>query len=157
VSRRPKFVSNNCILVCDACMTPIKRGGIGYASVDLLAVSERGKDWERGYKKPAVAWRIYHGRPECDPNQGKWNHADYRIWAADIETFDALVLKIADVIEKFDGLCDTNFVGLIRRIIYDSSHYQDKQKAHGEAISVTRKARGLTDSRELTCRTRFWL
>ena len=149
MSRKPKFNGTDCVLVCDVCDRPIKRGGIGYACVDLLAATERGKDWENGDKRGEIPWHIYH--QEHDPNLKKWNRPDYRIWATEIETFDALALKIADVVENFEAVIDTAFVGLIRRIIYDSKHYVDKEKTRTNGISETRKRNGLTEiGQELT-------
>ena len=149
MSRSPKFKHGNggdTVLLCETCDTPIKKKGIGWLTVDPIAATIRGVDWERGIKRPEVQWHIYHGSDKCLPkangSAGWASRPEFRIFACDIETIELLLLKTLELADR-EWICDTNWYAICKRIIADSKHYADKQKSHANAISKTRKARGL--------------
>ena len=118
--------------MCEGCDHAIRTGGIGYLTVDVLAAVERGKAWENGDRKAPIPWRIYH--QDHDPNAGKWNHVDHRIWACRIETTEETILAAMELMYEKEWVCDTNlFPATIHRILADSASYNDIVKLEREA------------------------
>jgi hypothetical protein len=130
----PKIV----VLTCDNCGRFVGNGG--YLAVDRIAAMERRAQVGQAAESDSggsgvvtldrlIFWRLVH--PECDP---KPRATDYRIASRRFTTTGDLLEATAFLMRTEPWVIETNWSGLIGRVLADTRRSAQPQKAEAEGI-----------------------